>query len=248
MPAPIGRAPGSVVARSGTNDMSRVATRPAAVPARATGWSPSTRPAAQAVRAPAVELPDDIRKTDDGTPIFTQGDARWGRTRLGHGTTIARSGCAMSSTAMAMSKITGEPITPDALNGWLAKNRGYAGDAMDWSRVGKARGLEVRRENFRLSTIDAHLEAGKPVVIGVDYKAGSNGGANGTDHWICVTAKGTDDQGRTVYFANDPGTGKVVTLAPSSRGGLSGDGKNALGHYRTTGQLRVFSDPKPVES
>jgi hypothetical protein len=217
--------------------------RPQGAPAaQVQGWRAGAAKA-QALPAPPVTLPEDIQKSGDGTPIFKQGDARWGRARLGRDTTIAKSGCAMSSTAMAMSKITGEPITPDVLNGWLAKNHGYSGDAMDWSRVGKARGLEVRRESFRLSTIDANLEAGKPVVVGVDYKAGSNGGANGTDHWICVTGKGTDAKGRAVYFANDPGTGKVVTLVPNAKGGLTGDGKNALGTYKTTGQLRVFTQP-----
>lgn len=247
MPAPIGRNGVNAVSLGSSFDRDLTPQpQPAAADAtRVAGWTPGGRRAVTTEPAPSVALPDDIEHSN-GAPVFKQGDARWGATKLGADTTIARSGCAMTSTAMAMSAITNDPITPDVLNSWLKSNHGFAGDALDWSRVGKARGLEVRREVLTLKNIDANLDAGKPVVLGVDYKAGSNGGANGTDHWICITGKTIDDQGKVSYSANDPGTGKVVTLRPNPKGGLVGDGKDALGVYRSTGELRVFLSPEPA--
>ena len=215
----------------------------AAAPADATrtaGWQAQPKKPKTLEPAPTITLPADITSSN-GVPVFKQGDARWGHQRLGDTTTISRSGCAMSSSAMAMSAISGKPVTPEGLNAWLKDNKGYAGDALDWSRVGRARNLDVRRESFTRATIDAQLDAGRPVVIGVDYKAGSNGGSNGTDHWVCITGKSVGADGKVTYSANDPGTGKVITLTPNAKGqGLSGDGQGALGHYKTTGELRVF--------
>lgn len=195
------------------------------------GWQP------RAATAP----PRDFAKSADGTPIFKQGDGEWGRTKLGKGgSTIGRSGCAMTCVAMALSKITGETITPRALDSWLDKNRGYAGDALDWSRAGKMKDLSVSQKPWSRGTLDAQLEAGRPVIVGVDYKKGSKGGAGGTDHWVLVTAKTTDANGHTKYLANDPGTGKQISFSVDAKGRLVGDGADALGHYKTTGQMRVI--------
>jgi hypothetical protein len=176
----------------------------------------------------------------DGTPLFKQADAEWGRRTLGKKATVGGSGCAMTASAMAMSKIRGEVVTPRALDAWLDKNRGYAGDALDWSRVGRMKDLRVEAAPWSLDSIDQSLEAGRPVVIGVDYKRGSNGGANGTDHWVCVTARTVGPDGAVTYSANDPGTGQVVTLTADQRGRLVGGADGALGAYRSTGQLRLF--------
>jgi predicted chitinase len=73
------------------------------------------------------------------------------------------------------------------------------------------------------------------VVVGVDYHAGSNGGANGTDHWICITGRGREN-GKPVYYANDPATGTQVTLRQVGNR-LVGGPKN----YKTTGELVTFS-------
>jgi hypothetical protein len=167
----------------------------------------------------------EFPKAADGTPIFKQGDGEWGKTKLGKGgATISQAGCAMSSVAMAMSKITGNLLTPKDFDSWLDKNRGYSKDALDWSRAGKARGLEIQPQVFTQKNLDAQLDAGRPVVLGVDYKQGS---------------KGVDDKGVTHYTANDPGTGKEIDLV-LSKGRLVGDGKDALGKYRSSGQMRVF--------
>ncbi|MBS1148708.1 MAG: uncharacterized protein H6Q89_406 [Myxococcaceae bacterium] len=159
---------------------------------------------------------------------------------LGRERTIAQAGCAMTSVAMAISKISDQPLTPRELDAHLDKHKGYSGDALDWDKAGAARGLKVNREKWSLDTIDAQLDAGKPVVVGVDYKQGSNGGPAGTDHWICVTRKDVDEQDKPFYWASDPGTGKEIKLYPDAKGRLQCDGANALGKYKTTGQLRSF--------
>lgn len=208
-----------------------------AVPQTA-GW---TAKPVQRGLAPAPVSTGEYPTSANGTPIFKQGDAEWGRTRLGKGgATISQAGCAMTSTAMAMSKITGKLLTPKDFDAWLDKNRGYSKDAIDWSRAGKARGLDIQPQVFSQKALDGQLDAGRPVVLGVDYKPGSNGGAGGTDHWICVTGKRVDDKGVTRYLANDPGTGKEIELV-MQKGRLVGDGKDALGKYRSAGTMRVFS-------
>ena len=132
------------------------ATTAVAVPQTA-GW---TAKPVQRGLAPAPVSTGEYPTSANGTPIFKQGDAEWGRTRLGKGgATIPQAGCAMPSTAMAMSKITGKRV---------------------------------------------------------------------------------DDKGVTRYLANDPGTGKEIELV-MQKGRLVGDGKDALGKYRSAGTMRVFS-------
>lgn len=206
------------------------------------GWQPKPAARRPSAQEDFPSAPREFPKSADGTPIFKQGDAEWGRRTLGNDSTITRSGCAMTSSAMAMSKIRGEVLTPKDLDAWLDKNRGYSGDALDWSRVGKSKNLLAENQRWSLANLDASLAQGRPAVIGVDYKEGSNGGPNGTDHWICVTAKQVGADGKVTYSANDPGTGKEITLTPDKKGRLVGDGANALGKYVSSGQLRVFVD------
>jgi len=55
--------------------------------------------------------------------------------------------------------------------------------------------------------IDNQLEKGKPVVVGVSYAAGRDYNVDHiTDHFVTITGKGVDEQGRTYYTFNDPGT------------------------------------------
>lgn len=55
------------------------------------------------------------------------------------------------------------------------------------------------------SHIDEQLAAGKPVTVGVSYKdADYNEGF--TDHFVVVTGKGVDENGRVFYTYQDPGS------------------------------------------
>lgn len=188
--------------------------------------------------------PGAVHFSVDGTPIYRQGDPRWGSRILGRNRTLGGNGCAVTAIAMAISKISGIPISPGELDAHLDRRRGYAGksgNAVDWNKAAEARGLTTAREHFSLRNIDRHLAQGHPVVVGVDYKDGSEGGANGTDHWVCITSRHLDQRGRPYYLANDPGTGRITVLYPDRRGGLRGDGRHALGVYQTTWQLQTFS-------
>jgi hypothetical protein len=217
---------------------SRIGSGPVVPQTPATRTVARGEPLAPAPGTPARTFPTSA----DGTPLFAQGDTDWKARRLGSSATLAQAGCAMTSTAMALSKILGELITPADLDAYLDANRGYAGDALDWSRVGTSRNLVAELKPWSLANLDATLSSGRPAVIGVDYKQGSGGGANGTDHWVCVTEKVVALDGSVAYRANDPGTGNVITLKPDRSGKLVGDGVGALGTYRSSGQLRVFRD------
>ncbi|MDY7231355.1 glucosaminidase domain-containing protein [Hyalangium rubrum] len=175
----------------------------------------------------------------DGTPIYKQGDAQWGGRTLGSSSSLAAAGCAMTSTAMAISKITGKVINPGELDQYLDKNGGYSGNGLIWGKAAQMAGLGASKPGWSFDNINKQIDAGRPVVIGVDYKAGSNGGANGTDHWITVTGRGTQN-GKPVYYANDPATGKEITLTKDGNrltGGPQG--------YKSTGELVTFSGGNP---
>ncbi|MDC0712219.1 glucosaminidase domain-containing protein [Stigmatella sp. ncwal1] len=175
----------------------------------------------------------------DGTPLFKQGDAEWGKRTLGTSSSVGAAGCAMTATAMAVSKISGKTINPGQMDAWLDKNGGYSGNGLNWDKAAQMGGLHASSAAWNLDTINKQVDAGRPVVVGVDYKAGSNGGANGTDHWIAITGRGQEG-GKPVYYANDPATGKQITLSQDGntlKGGPQG--------YKTTGQLRTFSGGNP---
>jgi peptidoglycan hydrolase-like protein with peptidoglycan-binding domain/LysM repeat protein len=178
----------------------------------------------------------------DGTPMFKQGDAEWSKRTLGPSSSIGGAGCAMTATAMAVSKISGKTINPGQMDAWLDKNGGYggkSGNSLDWNKAAQMGGLSSKSPDWSLDTINKQLDAGRPVVVGVDYKPGSKGGANGTDHWIAITGRGQEN-GKPVYYANDPMSGKQITLnqeGTTLKGGPLG--------YKTTGQLRTFSGGNP---
>ncbi|MFL5319872.1 MAG: LysM peptidoglycan-binding domain-containing protein [Myxococcaceae bacterium] len=176
--------------------------------------------------------------SDGSVPRYSQGDARWGYRTLGHNYTIRSAGCAMTATAMAISKISGNPIDPGQLDAYLDSHGGYYGDGLVWDVAARSRGLHASKPGWSISTIDSQLKQGRPVVIGVDYHSGSGGGANGTDHWVTVTGRGVDNAGHVYYSINDPNGGGVFKLYLSG-GRLMGQG--AGGYYKSTGELVVFS-------
>jgi len=212
---------------------------------------PTSRPSTQPAGSPAPSAPTGsagpVRDSNgrqyptsaDGTPKFKQGDAEWGSRTLGSSSSLAAAGCAMTATAMAVSKITGKTINPGQMDAWLDKNGGYSGNGLIWGKAAQMGGLGASKTPFNLSNINKQIDAGRPVVIGVDYKAGSNGGANGTDHWITVTGRGKEG-GKDVYYANDPATGAQISLRAEG-GRLVGGPKG----YKSTGELVTFSGGNP---
>ncbi len=214
--------------------------RPASKPA-ASSSAPHSAPSAAAASSGPVHDSNgrQYETSRDGTPRYRQGDPAWGSRRLGTGTSVAAAGCAMTATAMAISKISGKPINPGQLDQYLDTHHGYAGNGLIWGAAAGARGLGASKQAWNLNTINKQVDAGRPVVVGVDYHAGSNGGANGTDHWITLTGRGREG-GQNVYYANDPATGKGITLRQVGNR-LVGGPRN----YKTTGELVTFSGGNP---
>jgi hypothetical protein len=211
-------------------------------PKTSTGTKPGTDNFAPTSAKKGPVKDDDGRSfptSRDGTPMYRQGDPQWGSRRLGNSSSLASAGCAMTATSMAVSKISGKVINPGEMDQYLDTHGGYSGNALNWDTAARMGGLHASKQAWNLNTINKQIDAGRPVVVGVDYKPGSNGGSNGTDHWITITGRGTEN-GKPVYYANDPATGKEITLRPDGgqlKGGPSG--------YKTTGQLVTFSGGNP---
>ncbi|MBM4781936.1 MAG: hypothetical protein GQE15_30010 [Archangiaceae bacterium] len=75
-----------------------------------------------------------------------------------------------------------------------------------WLNGSSDLGLPATSNAQLRAQIDADLEAGKPVVVGVNRPGGRNENRDGvTDHWIVVTGKGVDAEGREFYTFHDPG-------------------------------------------
>ena|GEM_PF-1306482 len=177
--------------------------------------------------------------SSNGVPLYSQGDPAWATRALGTGSSIKAAGCAMTATAMAASKISGKTMDPGQLDAFLDANKGYDGNSLRWDVAAKAFGLKsTRTDNNKLdlSAVDKSLSEGRPVVIGVDYKEGSKGGAHGTDHWVTITHKAIEN-GKPVYYANDPDKGVVVKFDVSADGTLINGGKN---NYKSSGPARYF--------
>lgn len=172
----------------------------------------------------------------DGTPLFRQGDPEWGARALGTGSSVGRAGCAMTATAMAISRISGQTVTPGELDQYLDTHHGYSGNALRWDVAAGRAGLGVQRPAWNLDTVNRQLDAGRPVVMGVDYRPGSNGGANGTDHWVTLTRRERDAQGVSTYFANDPASGREIAFREQG-GRLVSDTRG----YRSSGQIVTFT-------
>ncbi|XXF78503.1 C39 family peptidase [Myxococcaceae bacterium GXIMD 01537] len=231
-----------------------------------TGKAPRTAgaPASEGARPGATHT---FSRTDgtpfptsrDGTPRYKQNDreagGNWGATLLGEGAkalSIGLVGCAMSSVAMALSKLSGETLTPARLDAHLDTHEGYRRDAktgllsnsMMWAVAGTAvqPPIEVTRiTQWDLGAIDASLAEGRPVVIGVDYKPGQSGGNQGTDHWVCLTSRDAEDPG--LYHANDPTTGDEVWFRRQPDGTLkqvASRPDEVLTGYKSSGEYVVF--------
>jgi LysM repeat protein/peptidoglycan hydrolase-like protein with peptidoglycan-binding domain len=190
---------------------------------------------AQATKPPPLSL--EMK----GVPLYQQDDKRWGSHKLGSTLDIANYGCAMTAAAMAITKLSGRPMTPGQLDEYLDKHGGYSGDSLLWDTAAAARGLSATWPfpPWNLKTIDKELAAGRPVVVGVNTKEGSGGGRWGTNHWVTLTGKGME-KGKTVYSAHDPANGKRFLFTVNEQKLETTPAMGAAASYSTTGELRTF--------
>jgi hypothetical protein len=212
------------------------------------GWGNFT-PVAQPRFADA-QHPDGF-PTSDGFPLYRQGDKGWRDQQIGtkdhtsnaaDGNSLWSKGCALSSSAMMLSGMTGQTITPAMLDDHMKAAGAMSGNAInDWSAIGRACSPPVavsREHGVTAAQLGAELARGNPVVIGVHY----SGTGGGTQHWIAVTGR-TEDGG---FRASDPATGKAIVLHLGADGQLHGDSKisaSATHAYTFTGDAAVFHRP-----
>ncbi len=134
-----------------------------------------------------------------GVPLYSQVDPKWSGDYMGYsGCTIGEIGCAMTSTTMALNKISGKSFTPKDMNNYLNSVGGYTGDgSIYWNTAAQYVGKSYTGREYSKAVVDNELNSGRPVVISVNY--------NG--HWVCVAGRKSDGS----YIIHDPSGGKVLS-------------------------------------
>jgi hypothetical protein len=190
----------------------------------------------------------------DGYPVFAQGRndkgemEDWGELPLGT-KTVSKIGCAMTSVTMALCGITAQTFTPDEMLSFMKANKGFGpgGDILDWNLMGKLvkPPVTVKRVfGFKADKIDQELDAGRPVLVHVDYYDRAADGSvikehdGEGDHWFLITSRTADKH----YQAHDPAGGRMITLHRMGDGRLEADIATKFGtKYRTVGNAVTFS-------
>ncbi|WP_052420219.1 LysM peptidoglycan-binding domain-containing protein [Hyalangium minutum] len=197
--------------------------------------------------------PSQTFPSRDGVPLFSQGDEAWGTRRLGgEGNVRAGSrgsiqaqGCAITASAMALSALSGRTITPREMDAYLDENKGYSGNAVKFSQVGGITGgqppitAQRKRGTLTADGIDQQLDAGRPVLIGVNWRTDD---VKTPDHWLTVTGRNVDGS----YRANDPNGGREITLRQQGNALVSTQADGAPHDYRFSGQGVTFSGGTPL--
>lgn len=189
----------------------------------------------------------------DGVPLFNQADAAWGTRRLGGAgevgaksrDSIKAQGCAITASAMAVSALSGRTITPQQMDAYLDQNKGYSGNAVKFGLVGGITGgqppitAQRKRGTLTADGIDQQLAAGRPVLVGVNWRTQN---VKTPDHWLTVTGRNADGS----YRANDPNGGSQITLRRNGDSLVSTRADGAPHDYRFSGQGVTFSGGTPV--
>jgi hypothetical protein len=172
----------------------------------------------------------------DATPLFRQADPAWRTERLGvsgEGPTLAQAGCALTACAMALSRVGGRVLTPDALLRHLRASGGFQGPLLDWSAAGSAipGGTCATPGALDREQLDRELDAGRPVLLRVVHDVQGQP----RQHWICLTGR---DPASGLYTANDPATGRTTRLA--SAGGTLASLESEPVQYASDGRMVRF--------
>ncbi len=172
-----------------------------------------------------------------GPPLFRQGDPAWRTERLGatgDGPTLAHAGCAVTACAMALSRLGGTRLTPDALVRHLRGTGGFKGPLLDWSVAGSAipGGPRASPGDLDCRRLDRELDSGRPVLLRVVHDVQGRS----QQHWICLTGR---DARTGAYTANDPATGRATVLTRQGDA-LSSTGGEPV-QYASDGRMVTFS-------
>lgn len=151
---------------------------------------------------------------------------------LGNGPrTIRQAGCLLTSMTMVSNAMTGATRSPAEANQQLKSHGGFSGSSMNTGAAANALGLRLTsRSSFTGNTgaIDRALQAGRPVVVGVDYKAGSSSSMGRTDHFVVITGRNPDGSYQGINSAG----GRPMTFTPDGHGGFR-SGKYSLSEVMT---------------
>ena len=137
---------------------------------------------------------------------LSQMDSRWRYEKLGtSSSTIGGYGCLITSASM-MLKYFGFDTDPSRLNKLLIENGGYHdGNLFVWDSLAKifpGVSFGTRYSYAALDKVDAQLQAGKPVIIHVDFVPSTPAI---DEHWVLVVGKQGSD-----YIINDPRDGMQI--------------------------------------
>jgi LysM repeat protein len=170
-------------------------------------------------------------------PRFRQSDPAWRSQRLGvagDGPTLAQAGCAVTACAMALSRIGGTVLTPDALLRHLRSSGGFQGPLLDWSASGSAIAGRPRASpgDLDCAQLDRELDAGRPVLLRVVHDVQGRS----RQHWICITGR---DASTGHYTADDPATGRPTILTRNGAALASLDGERV--QYASDGRMVTFA-------
>ncbi len=127
-------------------------------------------------------------------PSFKQTDPRWANVKIGSsGKTMADIGCVTTALSMTESYRTGSTIYPNA----MAKKLTYTPSGSVYWPSNYTQSTSITGYLSRFYEI---LKSGKPVIVGLKNKSGSQ-------HWVVVTGyKGGDTLKASNFTINDPGS------------------------------------------
>ena len=193
----------------------------------------------------STKLVDNGTTIQNGSYYFAQNNQSWSNGTLStYGGSINDVGCVVSSAAMGVSDLLGEPVDPGKMNAYGSGNAGDTNFSALGIDVEKIPPNANSHSNTDPSTVSdqltAALKAGKPVMLyGINGpgRIFHDGYTDGTSSH-CVLATGIDDQGNIIV--NNPYSGgqekyKDTHFPISSLNGLhwiqilSKDGKGASG-------------------
>ena len=146
----------------------------------------------------------------DVGPVLRQGAPDCRDVVLGDGPrTIGQAGCLLACLAMVSHAMRGTRRTLVEVNAEVWRDGGFLHSGLLVDAAARTLGLHVSaRGSFGVEALKAELGLGRPVVLGIDYRAGHSSGLTTADHF--VVAVGIDGP-LSVRVAN-PASGLVEAL------------------------------------
>jgi len=191
-----------------------------------------------APQAPGTTPARDLQRTDAAQRTHGQIDGVTPMSQLaypdiktGHSKTnsIADTGCMLTSMAMTSSKLNGDKnLNPALANERVKAGGGFSGGGINDQAAARALGMRMTERSAVSDAnsasmnrrLDQALGANRPVVAGVDFRAGNSSGRSNADHFITMTSKNADGS----YNAIDPLGGGRIKLALGKDGKLHDTG------------------------